>query len=90
MNLRSMPQLAVTAAVLFLNSALAAESASAPNTPEPNRPIPAPVVLNPDDVRAMAVPVLAHRIQMETKAKYGGLLPQHVIEEMLEKTPVPR
>lgn len=46
--------------------------------------------VTPDDVRAMAVPVLAHRIQMETKAKYGGLLPQHVIEEMLDKTPVPR
>lgn len=46
--------------------------------------------VTPEDVRKMAVPVLAHRIQMDTKAKYGGLLPQHVIEEMLEKTPVPR
>ena len=44
----------------------------------------------PDDVRAMAVPVLSHRIQMETKAKYGGLLPEHIIEELMTKTPVPR
>ncbi len=46
--------------------------------------------VTPDDVRAMAVPVLSHRIQMETKAKYGGLLPEHIIEELLTKTPVPR
>ncbi len=46
--------------------------------------------VTPDDVRAMAIPVLAHRIQMETKAKYGGLLPEHIIEELLKKTPVPR
>jgi len=44
----------------------------------------------PDDVRALAVPVLAHRILLDTKARYGGLLPQQIIEETLEKTPVPR
>jgi MoxR-like ATPase len=44
----------------------------------------------PDDVRALAVAVLAHRIQLDTKARYGGLLPQQIIEETLEKTPVPR
>jgi MoxR-like ATPase len=44
----------------------------------------------PDDVRALAVSVLAHRIQLDTKARYGGLLPQQIIEETLEKTPVPR
>ena len=26
----------------------------------------------PEDVRALAVPVLAHRIMLDTKAKYGG------------------
>ncbi|HVK02519.1 MAG TPA: MoxR family ATPase, partial [Armatimonadaceae bacterium] len=44
----------------------------------------------PEDVRALAVPVLAHRIQLDTKARYGGVLPQHIIEESLEKVPVPR
>lgn len=44
----------------------------------------------PDDVRALAVPVLAHRVLLDTKSRYGGALPQTIIEEALEKTPVPR
>jgi MoxR-like ATPase len=44
----------------------------------------------PEDVRALAIPVLAHRIMLETKARYGGVLPQHLIEELLKETPVPR
>lgn len=44
----------------------------------------------PDDVRALAVPVLAHRILLDTKAKYGGALPEHLIEEALAQVPVPR
>jgi MoxR-like ATPase len=44
----------------------------------------------PDDVRALAVPVLAHRIQLDTKSRYGGAMPQQIVEEALEKTPVPR
>ena len=44
----------------------------------------------PEDIRALAVPVLAHRIMLETKARYGGVLTTHIIEEALEQTPVPR
>ena len=44
----------------------------------------------PDDVRALAGPVLAHRLMLETKAKYGGARPRQIIEELLEKVPVPR
>ena len=44
----------------------------------------------PEDVRALAIPVLAHRIMLDTKAKYGGLRPQNIIQEVLEKVPVPR
>jgi MoxR-like ATPase len=44
----------------------------------------------PDDVRALAVPVLAHRVLLDTKARYGGALPQTIIEEALDKTPIPR
>jgi len=44
----------------------------------------------PEDIRALAVPVLAHRIMLDTKAKYGGLRPHNIIQEALEKVPVPR
>ncbi|MBV9470585.1 MAG: MoxR family ATPase, partial [Abitibacteriaceae bacterium] len=44
----------------------------------------------PEDVRTLAVPVLAHRIILDTKAKYGGLRNEQIIEEALEKIPVPR
>ena len=44
----------------------------------------------PEDIRALAVPVLSHRIQLDTKAKYGGLLPAQIIEQALASVPVPR
>ena len=44
----------------------------------------------PEDIRALAVPVLAHRIQLDTKAKYSGLLPSQIIEEALGTVAVPR
>lgn len=46
--------------------------------------------VSPDDVRALAVPVLAHRIALDTKAKYGGVRNESLIEEALEKVEVPR
>ena len=44
----------------------------------------------PEDVRALAVPVLAHRATLDTKARYAGVTADRVIEEILESTPVPR
>jgi MoxR-like ATPase len=44
----------------------------------------------PEDVRELAVPVLAHRIMLDTKSKYGGVRNEQVIEESLAKIPVPR
>ena len=44
----------------------------------------------PDDVRLLAIPVLAHRIVADTKAKYGGLRNDQIIQEALDKTAVPR
>lgn len=41
-----------------------------------------------EDVRAMAVPVLAHRIQLKDGNR--GALPAQVIEELMTKIPVPR
>jgi MoxR-like ATPase len=44
----------------------------------------------PEDVRALAIPVLAHRLVLDTKSRYGGLQGEHIIGELLESTPVPR
>ncbi len=46
--------------------------------------------VSPDDVQALAVPVLAHRIALDTKAKYGGARSANLIVEALEKVEVPR
>jgi MoxR-like ATPase len=44
----------------------------------------------PEDVRHLAVPVLAHRIVLDTKSRYGGVRNEQVIQEMLAALPVPR
>jgi MoxR-like ATPase len=46
--------------------------------------------VTPDDVRAIAPPVLSHRVVLETKAKYGGQRTDQIVEESLDKIPVPR
>lgn len=46
--------------------------------------------VTPDDVRELAVPVLAHRLVLETKARYAGATSEDIVRELLEKTPVPR
>jgi MoxR-like ATPase len=43
----------------------------------------------PEDVRAGAVPALAHRLALDTKAKYAGVLKEDVVREILERVPVP-
>jgi MoxR-like ATPase len=44
----------------------------------------------PEDVRVLAVTVLAHRLMLDTKARYGGARAEQVIEDALESVPVPR
>jgi MoxR-like ATPase len=44
----------------------------------------------PDDIRALAAPVLAHRLGLDTQARYSGLLPVQMIEQTLAQIPVPR
>jgi MoxR-like ATPase len=46
--------------------------------------------VEPEDVRALATSVLAHRVMLDTKAKYAGIRNETVIEEALEKVDVPR
>lgn len=46
--------------------------------------------VTPDDIRELAIAVLAHRIVPDTKAKYSGTRSDQIIAELLSKTPVPR
>jgi MoxR-like ATPase len=46
--------------------------------------------VTPDDVQALAVPTLAHRLALDSKAKYGGIQNDSIIREILGNTPLPR
>ncbi len=43
----------------------------------------------PEDVKAMAGPCLAHRLALDTKAKYGGVRKDALLAELLEHVSVP-
>ncbi len=43
----------------------------------------------PDDVKAVAVRTLAHRLALETKAKYSGVTKEQVVQRILEQVEVP-
>ena len=43
----------------------------------------------PDDIQELAVPVLAHRLVLETKTKYSGTSKEDIVRELLAKTKVP-
>jgi MoxR-like ATPase len=45
--------------------------------------------LAPDDVKAVVVPVLAHRLIVAPEARSSGMTGQTIVREALEKTPVP-
>jgi MoxR-like ATPase len=44
----------------------------------------------PEDIRALAVPVLAHRMQLDNKARYAGITAESLLTEALASIPVPR
>jgi MoxR-like ATPase len=44
----------------------------------------------PEDVRALVKPVLAHRITLDTRARYSGVTAEQVLEEALASVAVPR
>jgi len=44
----------------------------------------------PDDVKALAEPVLAHRISIDPEAEYGGLTAVDVVQGVLRAVPPPR
>ena len=43
----------------------------------------------PEDVREMAVPVIAHRMVVEPQARFAGVTTAGLVEEILAKTPMP-
>ena len=43
----------------------------------------------PDDVKNLAVPVLAHRLILGPEARAGGTPPEALVRESVERTPVP-
>jgi MoxR-like ATPase len=45
--------------------------------------------VTPDDVKAVAVPVLAHRLVLSPSARLKGIASKTLIEEMVNDTPVP-
>jgi MoxR-like ATPase len=45
--------------------------------------------VTPEQIQALAVPVIAHRIIMDPQARFSGLTPRAVVEEVLKKIPVP-
>ena len=45
--------------------------------------------LEPDDVKAVAVAVLAHRLILAPEARAAGLSGEQIVRETLDKTPVP-
>jgi MoxR-like ATPase len=42
----------------------------------------------PEDARSVAVPALAHRLALDTKAKYSGVLKEDIVREILDSVPV--
>jgi MoxR-like ATPase len=42
----------------------------------------------PEDVKAEAIPALAHRLALDTKAKYSGVQKEDVVREILERVAV--
>ena len=45
--------------------------------------------VTPDDIKALAIPVLAHRVVVGTDGRLGGVAPEETIIELLRATPVP-
>jgi MoxR-like ATPase len=43
----------------------------------------------PDDIKELFVPVIAHRMVIETKERLKGATPQKILREVLNQTEVP-
>jgi len=45
--------------------------------------------VTPDQVRELAVPVIAHRLVMEPQARFSGMTARAVVEDVMKKLPAP-
>ena len=45
--------------------------------------------VSPEHIHEAAVPVIAHRLVLEPQAKFSGITPQQVVEEILKRVPIP-
>jgi MoxR-like ATPase len=45
--------------------------------------------VSPDDIHELAGPVLAHRVQLTTQARYGGVTAEAVLEKVVKEVRVP-
>ena len=46
--------------------------------------------VTPDDVKAIAAPVLRHRVVLKPEAELDGLRPDDIVSRALASVPVPR
>lgn len=46
--------------------------------------------MTPDDVKALALPTLRHRVQLRAEAEMEGVTADSVIQAVLAQTPAPR
>ena len=44
----------------------------------------------PDDIHALAIPALAHRLVLDTRAKYAGADRVAIVREICAATAIPR
>ena len=45
--------------------------------------------VTPEQVRELAVPVIAHRLVLDPQARYSGVMAETIVEEILHTIPVP-
>ncbi|OGT71235.1 MAG: magnesium chelatase [Gammaproteobacteria bacterium RIFCSPLOWO2_02_FULL_56_15] len=45
--------------------------------------------VTPDHIQEIAVPVIAHRLMLDSQARFSGMTSTHVVEEIIKTVPVP-
>ena len=45
--------------------------------------------VTPENVQEIAVPVIAHRTMLDPQARFSGATARGIVEDILNKTPVP-
>ena len=46
--------------------------------------------VSPDDIKAMYLPILRHRIELSAELELEGLSPDEVLQQLLDSVPAPR